>query len=175
MKEINLTDKYIAFWGGVFSNFYPCEIKVDTDWWDKPTKEITFTSSEQYFMWQKAMWFNDQETADKIVLAKTPKEAKALGRQVRNFDEDEWKDARKYAMWNAVLLKFRQNKKLKECLLSVEFNGKHFVEGSPYDKIWGVGIRWDSNDIEDEKNWNGLNLLGKTLDRVRENLLLEKE
>lgn len=173
LREVNVTDKYVAFWGSVFSNFYPCEIKVDSDWDDRPIKEITFISSEQYFMWQKAMWFHDQETADKILEAETPMAAKKLGRQVKGFDEQEWEETRQYAMWNAVLLKFRQNENLKEFLLADEFKDKHFVEGSPVDGIWGVKVRWDDPKIADSTNWDGLNLLGKTLDAVRSYFLEE--
>ena len=175
LRTVNVTDNYVAFWGGVFSNFYPCKIKEDRDWWDKPIDEVTFSSSEQYFMWLKATWFNDQEIADKILQAKTPKEAKALGREVRGFDEKEWEEAREAAMWNAVLAKFRQNEKLKEILLSDKFNGKQFVEGSPFDGIWGVKLQWDDPKIGDPENWNGLNLLGKTLNKVRLYLLHEND
>ena len=55
-----------------------------------------------------------------------------------------------------------------------EILDKDFVEGSPIDKIWGVGIAWDSPLIEDEGNWLGENLLGKILNSVREALLKEK-
>ena len=43
-------------------------------------------------------------------------------------------------------------KELRDFLLNPEFDGKTFVEASPYDKIWGVRI--DENDpmIDDEKN-----------------------
>ena len=175
-RGINLTDKDIAFWDSVFSNFYPCEIKVDTDWWGKPIDEITFISSEQYFMWLKAMWFDDEETAEKILQAKTPARAKRLGRQVKGFDDEEWTGKpREAAMWNAVLAKFSQNEDLKDIITAEEFNGKQFVEGSPYDKIWGVGIMWDDPKIADEKNWDGLNLLGKTLDNVRMQLLSDEK
>lgn len=162
-------DKHVAFWGGAFSNFYPCKIHVETDWNDNPV-DLDFNCSEQYFMWQKAMWFNDEEIADKILEAKTPKDAKALGRQVRNFDDEEWKGVREEAMWNAVYQKFKQNDELKEFLLSDEFKEKRFVEGSPVDSVYGVKIHYSSPNIDDESNWNGLNLLGKVLDRVREEL-----
>lgn len=176
LKTVNVSDNYVAFWDGVFSNFYPCKIKVDTDWDGKSIDEVTFSSSEQYFMWLKATWFNDQEIANKILHAKGPKEAKELGRQVKGFDDEEWSNnVREYAMWNAVLLKFRQNEKLKEILLSDEFKGKRFVEGSPFDGIWGVKLRWDDPKIADPQNWNGLNLLGKTLDKVRLLLLPEND
>lgn len=170
---MNITDEHVAFWGGPFSNFYPCKIHVDSDWDEKPV-DLTFKSSEQYFMWQKAMYFGDEETAEEILKAKTPKEAKALGRQVNGFDEKEWEVAREAAMWNAVLLKFRQNEDLKKYLTNRLFVFKKFVEGSPVDCIWGVGLRWDDPRIDDESNWKGLNLLGKTLNKVQDNILNEE-
>lgn len=171
-----ITEKYVAFWGGVFSNFYPCAILVPVLMGN--TDHIafeTFKSSEQYFMWQKAIFFKDYDTADEILKAETPKEAKALGRKVRNYDDGEWDKVRKDAMFKAVMAKFSQNQDLRDCLLDERLMDKHFVEGSPYDKIWGVGISWDDPKIADEKNWKGQNLLGKTLDAVRNALMEEKE
>lgn len=170
LEAVNITDKYVAFWGGVFSNFYPCEIRVDTD-----KGEIVFKSSEQYFMWQKAMFFKDEEIAEQILEADSPAEAKKLGRKVKNYDDAAWSKNRADAMYKAVLLKFKQNKDLKDIILADEFKDKGFVEGSPYDKIWGVGISWDDPLIADEKNWRGENLLGKTLDKVRRALKEETE
>lgn len=164
-------DNHVAFWGGAFSNFYGCKIHVDTDWDGKPV-DLNFHCSEQYFMWLKATWFHDYDIAEKILVAKTPKEAKALGRQVEGFDEEDWKSVREAAMWNAVYAKFSQNEDLKEFLLSDEFKGKGFVEGSPIDGIWGVKIHYESPNIDDESQWNGLNLLGKTLDKVRRSLIV---
>ena len=174
MNEVNVTGKYVAFWGSAFSNFYPCEIHVTNDWWDKPV-DLHFTSSEQYFMWLKATYFDDYETADKILEAKTPKEAKALGRQVKGFVEAEWAKIREDAMHNAVYAKFSQNEDLKAFLFADEFKDKIFVEGSPFDTIWGVGLDWRDPRIGDEENWLGLNLLGTVLVNVREELSFVEE
>ena len=154
-------DKHVAFWGGAFSNFYPCKIRVD----DKD-----YISSEQYFMAMKAEHFNDEEMLQNIMNSKTPKEAKAFGRQVRGFDAEEWSNVCEEYMYEGVFAKFTQNEDLKEFILSDEFKGKGFVEGSPIDGVWGVKIHYESPNIDDESNWNGLNLLGKVLDRVREEL-----
>lgn len=163
-KEINVTDKYVCFWGSEFSNFYPCKIVAENR---------KFKTSEQYFMWQKADYFCDDVIAEAILNSSTPMEAKALGRRVDGFVEEAWEKVREQAMFNAVYCKFSQNEDLKRVLLSEEFKDKHFVEGSPTDRIWGVGIIWNDEKIADENNWNGLNLLGKTLDAVRERLLSE--
>lgn len=174
LKEVNITDDYVAFWGSVFSNFYPCDIHVTEDWWGKPI-DIHFSCSEQYFMWLKATHFGDDEIAEKILKAETPQEAKKLGRQVKNFDDADWCEVREPAMWNAVWLKFSQNEDLKKIITDPIFAKRHFVEGSPVDRIWGVGLVWNDPKIADEKNWSGLNLLGKTLDKVRRQLLSEKK
>ena len=169
LKEVNVIDNYVAFWGGIFSNFYPCNIHNDGGKFpgDYP---CDFVSSEQYFMWQKAMFFGDDETAKMILEARTPQGAKSLGRKVRFFDEKKWEATRETAMYNAVLEKFSQNPELRELLLDPVFDGKKFVEGNPYDKIWSVGLCFDDEKISNEKNWDGMNLLGKTIDKVRKDL-----
>lgn len=160
-KVINVTDKYVAFWGSIFSNFYPCTfVNEDGNW----------SYSEQYFMWQKAKFFGDDEIADEIYNEQNPGKCKKLGRKVKNFDDSKWGKYAYQAMKKAVYDKFSQNKFLKEELLSDKYAGKHFVEGSPFDGRWGIKLIYTSDTIDDESTWNGLNWLGKVLDEVREML-----
>lgn len=156
---------YVAFWTSIFSNYYPCLIDAYGEVW---------FSSEQFFMWLKAKYFGDEETALAIVNAQTPSFAKRLGREVKNFDETKWSEVRYEKMYEAVYNKFSQNEHLLQELLSDKYKDKHFVEGSPYDRIWGVGIRWTDKAIADKNNWKGENLLGAVLDDVREKLKMEK-
>lgn len=67
-------------------------------------------------------------------------------------------------------LKFTQNTYLLKELLDLPHNCK-FVEGSPVDCVWGVGI--DENDprIDDPRNWRGENLLGQAITDVRDRIL----
>lgn len=91
---MRVTDKFILFWGSIFSNFYPYENKeVKT----KDVKPLDFKidgfkwkTSEHYFMYQKAIFFKDYETAEKIKQCIRPEEAKRLGRKVKNFDNEAW-------------------------------------------------------------------------------------
>ena len=71
-------------------------------------------------------------------------------------------------MVEVLRAKFSQNEDLKQILL--ETGDRILVEGSPYDKIWGVKIDWQDDKILDEKNYKGLNLLGKALMQVRREL-----
>jgi ribA/ribD-fused uncharacterized protein len=73
-------------------------------------------------------------------------------------------------MVDANLYKYSQNEELKELLLNPELEGKHYVEASPLDKIWGIGVG-ETEALDDESNWRGQNLLGKALDEVRDKLV----
>jgi ribA/ribD-fused uncharacterized protein len=167
---MRVTDKYVFFWGGELSNFHPCSIEFV---YNKQT--IKCISSEQFLMYWKAITFNDHETADLILKAETPKEAKKLGRKVKDFNDDTWNLKKEDVMRAALYKKFTQNKELRDFLLNPEFDGKTFVEASPYDKIWGVGLEETDPLIDDEKNWKGQNLLGKWMNWVREIIKIENE
>ena len=160
-SNLEVYDNHVAFFGSAFSNFYPCKFEESG---------IVWKSSEQCFMAKKAAYFDDFEIYDMILESNTPKEAKKLGRQVRNFDAEKWSEVCFEKMYEAVYAKFSQNNDLKELILSPNFEGKGFIEGSPFDAIWGVKMSWQNPDIDKEENWKGQNLLGKVLNKVRENL-----
>ena len=121
-------------------------------------------------MAKKAKFFGDEEMYNAILNSETPKEAKKYGRLVKNFDANKWAEVCFDKMYKACYAKFSQNSGLKELILSSDFEGKGFVEGSPYDAIWGVKMDWRNPDIDNEENWQGQNLLGKVLNKVREDL-----
>lgn len=167
---MRITNKHIFFWGEFPSNWHPCYFTVNHE-----GKELEFFNSEQYFMWVKAITFGDNETADKILKkGHNPKTAKALGREVKNYDDKVWNEKRYQVMVDANVYKYSQSDKLRELLLNPELKGKHFCESSPKDTIWGCGLHESDPLIDDEKNWKGQNLLGKVLDEVRNKLLEEK-
>ena len=166
---MKITDKYVFFWKeDPFCNFTKCHIKF----LDETHLRIDFTSSEQMFMWYKAKFFGDTITAEKIIKAKTPEEARRLGREVKNYDDVVWNRVRVDYMKSAVTHKFYQNKDLRERLLDPKYNGKKFVEAAYYDRIWGIG--YNENDAQEvpESKW-GRNELGKILDEVRRILMLK--
>lgn len=66
------------------------------------------------------------------------------------------------------MAKFSQNKEIKQFLLAT--NERVLVEASPVDKIWGIGLAEDAENIENPLTWKGLNLLGFALMDVRSQL-----
>lgn len=165
---MRVTSKHIFFWGEWPSNWFKCHFTVEHN-----GKELEFFNSEQYFMWMKAITFGDEETAEKILAkGKNPKTAKALGREVKNYDDKQWDKIRYDIMVAANYFKYSQSEELKEMLLNPEFDGKKFVEASPYDGIFGIKCS-ETEALDDESNWKGQNLLGKVLDDVRDTLKKE--
>lgn len=155
---MTITDTHLFFWGdSPYTNFTPCEVI-----WEG----ITFRSSEQAFMWAKARQFRDEDSMQKILEAKTPREAKKLGRQVKNFVAKEWSQISYNVMKSIVKAKFDQHKAYREKLL--EFNGE-FVEASPFDKIWGSGYneKLSAWCVSHNVKWPGENKLGKILTELR--------
>jgi ribA/ribD-fused uncharacterized protein len=117
-------------------------------------------------MYAKAMLFDDHDTASKILAASLPREQKRLGRAVRGFDNASWERCRESIMFVGCREKFRQNAELAAVLRDT--GSSVLVEASPYDRIWGVGLGETDPRLADSSNWQGLNLLGKTLMRVRD-------
>jgi len=156
------TETHIYFWGTFLSNWIPMDLNIQY-------AGFTFKTSEQLFMYLKAIHFNDAEMAYEIIeRGGHPKEAKDLGRKISGYKESDWEAARESAMYTAIYEKFSQYPDLKKQLLDT--GDKILVEGTPFDPVWGVMIKWSDDRILDEKNWKGQNLLGKVLMRVRNDL-----
>ena len=156
---MNITDKYVFFWGEVFSQWYPAEMFIDGQW---------YNCCEQYMMHQKALLFGDSEIAELIMNESNPKEQKKYGRMIKNFDKSVWDKNCLAIVYEGNLAKFSQNKDLKEEMLST--GNRIFVEASPFDNIWGIGMSEDSEGIENPSFWLGLNLLGQALTLVKQEI-----
>jgi ribA/ribD-fused uncharacterized protein len=159
--------KYVYFWGnkprpdgsigtGCLSQWWPTAFTVDG---------ITFRSAEHYMMWRKAVLFDDRDSAGRIVAASHPRDAKMLGRRVRNFDERAWDEQRFDIVVQASVAKFGQHEELREFLLGT--GRRVLVEASPTDAIWGIGLPATDGRAGDPTRWRGLNLLGFALMQAR--------
>jgi ribA/ribD-fused uncharacterized protein len=127
----------------------------------------------RYMMYQKAILFSDPAIAAKILKTTSPKEQKALGRQVANFKNDVWLENRERIVRDGNYYKFVnslvEGEDLKAKLL--ETGERELVEASPLDRIWGVGYG-ETNAPKMREKW-GLNLLGKALMHARERIRKE--
>lgn len=144
------------------SNWYPAKFIVDNE---------TFSCSEQYMMWAKANLFGDTEMAQKILKSTSPKEHKAFGRKVKNFDPKIWDQNKEKIVLKALQAKFGQNPHLMNILQKTR--PTLLVEASPWDKIWGIGYDETKAQQVDPSKW-GQNLLGKLLTQVRDEKISDK-
>lgn len=145
------------------SQWYPCSFKDE--------EGVLYCSAEQYMMAEKARLFEDHDALKLILETEDPKIAKMTGRKVKGFHPLVWDRYKKIIVIRGNELKFSQNKTLKNFLLNT--GDKKLVEASPYDKVWGIGMRANDPDVLNEGKWKGENLLGKCLMSVRG--ILKKE
>lgn len=160
---------YVFFWGhqkpktGVSKSCF-------SQWYESPfvDEQQTYLTAEHYMMAKKAELFSDNNALKVVLASKTPNEAKKAGRGIPGFDEDKWLQHRFEIVVSANFAKFSQNPELKEFLLNT--GDSILVEASPVDAIWGIGLAADDPAASEPHNWQGQNLLGFALMRVRDQL-----
>ena len=130
---------------GCFSNFSPHGIELDNRYW--PTVE-------HYFQAQK---FTDPAQRERIAKARTPKDARTLGRDRRVPIRPEWDDVKDDVMLAAVRRKFANHQQIRAILLAT--GDEALVENAPSDFYWGCGA-----------DRSGKNRLGEILMLVRSEL-----
>jgi ribA/ribD-fused uncharacterized protein len=162
--------RYMFFWGhrprpdgrlgaGCLSQWWPAPFVVDG---------VRYATAEHYMMVAKARLFGDGSLVPQMLAAPGPGAVKALGRQVRGFDQSTW-DAHRFDLVVAGnLAKFGQDPALGGYLLGT--GNRVLVEASPLDLVWGIGLAATDPRAGDPAQWRGLNLLGFALMRVRAHL-----
>ncbi|KAE8365216.1 hypothetical protein BDV27DRAFT_171796 [Aspergillus caelatus] len=110
---------------------------------------------------ERAIW---ESTVASVMRTRQPRVQKALGRRAEGFREDVWEFASEVIVAAGCVARAEVDGALRDVYLAS--GGRKFVEGSVKDRIWGVGLRWDSVEIEDEGNWKGKNRLGRCHDEA---------
>lgn len=162
--------KFLFFWGHRPSKDGIITKSCFSQWWTQSftVDKTEYKSAEHWMMAEKARLFDDQEMWETIIMAKTPGEAKKLGRQVANFDSKIWDENKFQVVIKGNLHKFSQNESQKEFLLNT--HDRILVEASPYDRIWGIGMGQNNENASRPERWKGQNLLGFALMEVRDKL-----
>lgn len=114
-------------------------------------------SVEHYF---QAMKFESIEQQEKVRAAKTPKQARKLGRKRFAKIRKDWKKVKSVYMTRALYTKCRTHPEIAEKLLKT--GETRLVENSVYDYYWGCG-----------RDRRGDNKYGEVLMNVRQKLVEE--
>lgn len=160
--------KYLFFWGhqpprgggvgpGCLSQWWPAAFTVDG---------VRYASAEHFMMASKARLFRDAGAEERILAARTAAEAKAIGRQVRGFDEETWAAHCFGAVVRGSVAKFGADAELRDYLLGT--GSRVLVEAGPLDRVWGIGLAADDERAASPSHWRGRNLLGFALMAARE-------
>ena len=144
---------------GYLSNWYPSRFTVEGR---------SFSSMEQFMMYQKAVCFRDTNIAVQIMNTHDVSEIKQLGRQVSGYNDIIWNGVRQIVVFEGLLAKFSQNEDLKKMLLAS--GNAVLAECAVNDRIWGIGLSMTDPNRHDISKWKGQNLLGFTLMMVRDRI-----
>lgn len=141
-----------------------------SQWYIKDFRDndLVFNCMEKYMMYNKALLFDDKDIANEILNNNQPKAIKELGRKVKNFNDEIWDKMKYKIVFTGNYYKFSQNTDLRNFLISTK--NKVLVEASPYDKVWGIKMKYDDENIENPFYWKGENLLGFALMEVRDEI-----
>jgi ribA/ribD-fused uncharacterized protein len=162
--------RFLLFWGhtpkrsdavdaSCLSQWFPCPFEVDG---------VVYPTAEHFMMAGKARLFRDERAVARVVAARSPADAKAVGREVAGFEDAAWARARSAIVVQGNVAKFGQNEALGAFLRRT--GDSVLVEASPRDTIWGIGLGASNPKALDPATWRGKNLLGFALMEAREKL-----
>lgn len=163
------TQKVIGFHNpeeeyGFLSNWYLSEFRLGG---------VTFSSMEQYMMYQKAVLFHDTESLRRILAMRDAAEIKALGRGVTPYVDSVWAGRRQIIVYRGLTEKFRQNPDLRNEL--IDTGDAVLAECAVKDRIWGIGLSMKDMRRFDLSAWKGQNLLGYALMEVRQDFAVNEK
>ena len=144
---------------GWLSNWYRSDFELDG---------IKYSSVEQYIMYQKCVLFSDENSAQKVMETDYPDAQQAIARNAIGYIDCIWRGYRQILVEKALCAKFSQNYDLKNRL--IDTGNAWLVECARTDKNWACGISLYDDQRFDASNWNGTNILGFALMKVRDDL-----
>lgn len=146
----------VGFYGGPFSNFQITPIHLPHPYPFSPIEEtVIYPTVEHRYQAMKASYRADH---DAIAGQPTPGAAKRRGQSVRL--RPDWEEIKYAVMLQALREKFKL-----EQYRAYLINTGHvdIYENSPTDAVWGL---WNPKT----QDWTGLNLLGRALMQIRDEL-----
>ena len=146
---------------GEFRNFSNLSLhKITIDGKDYP-------SVEHYYQAKKAEKFDESEV-EKIMKAKTTKAVKAIGKKIKNFNQEEWDKVKYGIMQEGIKSKFVQYPELRKQLQ--ETGDRKIGYADARNIFWGIGSSESVEKSKHPEKWRGKNMIGHILMELREEL-----
>ena len=162
LKEVMVTNDENVFFGSKsspLSNFFPATFVRNG---------VKYNCAEQMYTEAKALANGDHQAAEEILMMTDPVAMYKRGKLVK-IDPFVWTDGKRVqVMEDILMLKFAQNRHLKDVLLST--GDKHIWEARANDNFFGAGMSLKDIKECDLDVVSGENHLGRILMKVREHL-----
>jgi ribA/ribD-fused uncharacterized protein len=159
LEAISLS-KVHFFERGPLSNFNPSPFESSYN-----GKRVSYTCGEQFYQYHKALYFEDHETASKILESDSPFMQKFLGQKVSNYSSEKWSMVKEEVMLSGLQCKYAQHEPSRRYLLAIQ---KDLIVEATGDSEWGIGISAASAIAGGR--WKGKNMLGKVLMKVQDEI-----
>ncbi len=141
--EGNFTAFYSA--SSPMSSFYHANF-VDND-------GTPFHSSEHKYQYDKAIEFNDNVSAHRILSASTALECFKIWQSIVRFKDEQWNKVAQNNMYQACNAKFEQNQGIASFLRDTQ--GTKLVEANSHDIKWSWGLSLKDKKLFNETAWKG--------------------
>ena len=122
---------------------------------------IDFNTNEQFLMYSKAVFFNDELQAKQILDTQDLAIQKRLRSNIKSCNSAAWNKKRVSVMKRGLQAKLSQNAELKAFLLKTGY--KTLIEANEHDTFWACGLPLRGESVWNISSWKGENQLGKLL------------
>lgn len=124
-----------------------------------------FKSGERYLWFKMAEHFGDVDSAKLLLTTDDAKKAQEIVDKVKNFEQAAWDAVKLKHFEEYQRMKFDQNRALRCLLLKT---APHYLAIASQDKVYGTG--WRKQRMESDRTglWDGENLGGKVLMKLRD-------
>lgn len=142
------------------SNHHPSNFQIGDQY---------FVCVEQFLALRRAQLARDESLIQAALQKQDPADHKVILNTLRDDQPHTWREKAEEYILQATRAKFKQNEDLADFL--IETHPLEIGEASR-NTVWGIGMTLDSTDVFDISKWvPGGNLLGKTLVKVRDELI----
>lgn len=124
-----------------------------------------YKTGERYLWFKMAEFFGDIETAQQFLNVDDDKKAQEFVEKVKNFDQSAWNAVKMKHFEDYQRLKFEQNRPLRCLLLKTS---PLYLAIASQDKTYGTGWRKQRMEASQPRMWDGENLGGKLLMKLRD-------
>lgn len=149
----------VGFFGAInpLSNFHESAFTVNDE---------HYISTEQFIQSEKARFFNDSLTYDKVMGCKNSLDCKNEARYIKNYNRAKWETVAKDRCRPGLRAKFEQNPELMDVLINK--TGHKTIVECARDNFWGTGVPLNDPDCLNTTKWVNPGVLGEILEEIRD-------